>query len=65
MFYCKKQFGQNFLIDQFIITSIVDHIKTNNNQILIEIGPGQGAITDPLLARCQQLIAIEIDRELI
>lgn len=65
MFYCKKQFGQNFLIDQFIITSIVDHIKTNSNQILIEIGPGQGAITAPLLAKCQQLIAIEIDRELI
>ena len=62
---CKKRFGQNFLIDQTIIQEIVAHINSKQNQTLIEIGPGLGAITEQLLHKCNKLIAIEIDRELI
>lgn len=65
MFYYKKRFGQNFLIDQTVINAIIKHINPNNNQFIIEIGPGLGAITSYLLANCAKLLAIEIDRELI
>lgn len=67
MFYCKKQFGQNFLIDPWVIKDIVNYINfdANNNQLILEIGPGFGAITGPLLAHCIKLIAIEIDQALI
>jgi 16S rRNA (adenine1518-N6/adenine1519-N6)-dimethyltransferase len=65
MFYYKKRFGQNFLVDQSIIQSIVNHINPNKDQTLIEIGPGLGAITAPLLLGCTKLIAIEIDRDMI
>ena len=65
MFYYKKRFGQHFLIDRSIIQSIVNHIQPNKEQILIEIGPGKGAITAPLFLICSKIIAIEIDRDMI
>lgn len=65
MFYYKKRFGQNFLIDYLITQNIVKYIHPKSDEILIEIGPGQGAITPFLLQQCHKLFAIEIDRELI
>lgn len=65
MFYCKKRFGQNFLIDYLIIQNIVKYINSKDDEILIEIGPGEGAMTPFLLQQCHQLFAIEIDSELI
>lgn len=60
----KKQFGQNFLQDENIIEKIIEVIIPKNKKI-IEIGPGQGAITKHLLQKCTQLTAFEIDKDMI
>ncbi len=61
----RKRFGQNFLHDQGIIDSIVEAISPETGQHLVEIGPGRGALTEPLLKRCSQLDVIELDRDLV
>ncbi len=61
----RKRFGQNFLVDHNIIDKIVAAIAPAPDQNLIEIGPGQGAITEPILAKCPQLNVVELDRDLI
>ncbi len=61
----RKRFGQNFLVDQNIIEKIVSAIAPAPEHNLIEIGPGQGAITGPLLERCPRLNVVELDRDLI
>ncbi len=61
----RKRFGQNFLVDQSIIYRIVDAINTGPEQTVVEIGPGQGALTIPLLATGCNLHVIEIDRDLV
>jgi 16S rRNA (adenine1518-N6/adenine1519-N6)-dimethyltransferase len=60
----RKRFGQNFLHDPNIIARIVRAVTPQPGQFLVEIGPGQGAITEPLLDAAAQLTAIEIDRDL-
>ena len=60
----RKRFGQNFLHDPIIIQRIIDAINPQANDHIIEIGPGKGAITQPLLERVQHLDVIEIDRDL-
>jgi len=61
----RKRFGQNFLHDQSIINAIVDCINPHVDDNIVEIGPGLGALTRPLLARVNTLHAIELDRDLI
>ena len=61
----RKRFGQNFLVDQGIIQQIVNSINPQPDDALVEIGPGQGAITAPLLAAAKKLSVVEIDRDLI
>ena len=51
MIQAKKKFGQNFLIDQNIIKKILDSINPNKSQSILEIGPGLGALTIPLLKK--------------
>ena len=60
----RKRFGQHFLIDRSVIDAIVDLIDPRPGQALVEIGPGLGAMTDPLVARCGALTVIELDRDL-
>ncbi len=60
----RKRFGQNFLVDQGIIASIVAAISPARGDRVIEIGPGLSALTGPLLAGLDHLTAIEIDRDL-
>lgn len=60
----RKRFGQNFLQDQAIINGIVAAIAPRDDEHLVEIGPGQGALTEPLLASGCQLDAVELDRDL-
>ena len=60
----RKRFGQHFLVDDGIISSIVRAVNPRPGQAIVEIGPGLGAITTPMLDRCQALIVIEIDRDL-
>ncbi|MBM4221191.1 MAG: 16S rRNA (adenine(1518)-N(6)/adenine(1519)-N(6))-dimethyltransferase RsmA [Gammaproteobacteria bacterium] len=60
----RKRFGQHFLSDGNIIRKIVAHVAPAAGDHFVEIGPGQGAITRPLLASGARLDAIEIDRDL-
>ncbi len=60
----RKRFGQHFLTDGSVIDAIVDAIDPKPGQALVEIGPGLGAMTDPLVARCEHLTVIELDRDL-
>jgi len=60
----RKRFGQHFLTDRSIIEAIVDAIDPRPGEAIVEIGPGLGAMTRPLLARCQALTVIELDRDL-
>jgi 16S rRNA (adenine1518-N6/adenine1519-N6)-dimethyltransferase len=60
----RKRFGQHFLTDPGIIEAIVRSIAPTQADIVVEIGPGKGAITTPLLARAGTLHAIELDRDL-
>ncbi len=61
----KKRFGQNFLRDRNMIDKIIYSIAPKKTDTLVEIGPGRGAITFPLLASGCHLEAIEIDQDLI
>ncbi len=61
----RKRFGQNFLVDRGIINAIVSAIDPQRGDTVVEIGPGLGAITEPLLARLDHLHVVEIDRDLI
>lgn len=61
----RKRFGQNFLRDQEVIDRIVRAIHPQRGQHLVEIGPGRGAMTWPLLQALGQMTAIEIDRDLV
>ncbi|VUD40376.1 Ribosomal RNA small subunit methyltransferase A [Thalassocella blandensis] len=61
----RKRFGQNFLVDMGIINHIVRQIQPKPGDNLVEIGPGQGAITGPLLEAANALNVIELDRDLI
>lgn len=61
----RKRFGQNFLRDQSVIDSIVRAIRPGPEDHLVEIGPGQGALTGALLERCGRLDIVELDRDLV
>ncbi|MEC9482300.1 MAG: 16S rRNA (adenine(1518)-N(6)/adenine(1519)-N(6))-dimethyltransferase RsmA [Halomonas sp.] len=61
----RKRFGQNFLRDPGIISRIVRAIAPLPGQRLVEIGPGQGALTEPLLEEAGALDVVELDRDLI
>jgi 16S rRNA (adenine1518-N6/adenine1519-N6)-dimethyltransferase len=60
----RKRFGQHFLTDGSVIDRIVDAIAPQPGDALVEIGPGLGAMTDPLVARSGRLTVIELDRDL-
>lgn len=60
----RKRFGQHFLADAGVVDAIVDAIDPRPGQALVEIGPGLGALTGPLLQRCGALTVIELDRDL-
>jgi 16S rRNA (adenine1518-N6/adenine1519-N6)-dimethyltransferase len=60
----RKRFGQHFLADGAVIDAIVGAIDPKPGEPLVEIGPGLGAMTDPLVARSGRLTVIELDRDL-
>jgi len=60
----KKSLGQNFLTDRGVARRIIDAVAPLEKDIIIEIGPGTGALTKLLVKRCGYLIAIEIDSRL-
>jgi 16S rRNA (adenine1518-N6/adenine1519-N6)-dimethyltransferase len=61
----RKRFGQNFLVDDAIIASCIEAIRPQANDAMVEIGPGLGALTKPLLQRLDHLHVVEIDRDII
>jgi len=60
----KKRFGQNFLHNEAIISQIVDAINPEPNENLVEIGPGLGALTEPVIERAGDISVVELDRDL-
>ena len=60
----RKRFGQHFLADASVLDAIVREIDPRPGQALVEIGPGLGALTDPLVARAGRLTVVELDRDL-
>jgi 16S rRNA (adenine1518-N6/adenine1519-N6)-dimethyltransferase len=61
----RKRFGQNFLHDHNIIYNIISSIQAKPDQHWVEIGPGQGALTEPLLNEKVRLDVVELDRDLV
>jgi 16S rRNA (adenine1518-N6/adenine1519-N6)-dimethyltransferase len=61
----KKRFGQNFLVDQGIIAAIVAAIAPVPGDNMVEIGPGLGALTGPLVEKLGHLSVVEIDRDIV
>lgn len=61
----RKRFGQNFLQDQRVIEDIVNAVGASSSDVVVEIGPGLGALTRPLLQRLDHLHVVEIDRDII
>jgi 16S rRNA (adenine1518-N6/adenine1519-N6)-dimethyltransferase len=60
----RKRFGQNFLVDREIIDAIIAAIAPQSSDRMVEIGPGMGALTRPLLERLDHLHVVEIDRDI-
>jgi len=60
----RKRFGQHFLSDRGVVDAIVRAVAPQPGQSLVEIGPGLGAITMPLLQACKALVVVELDRDL-
>lgn len=61
----RKRFGQNFLHDPNIIDKIISAIAPQRDDVMLEIGPGLGAITRPLAAKLEHLNVVELDRDLV
>lgn len=61
----RKRFGQNFLQNEAIIQTIIRHIHPKSSDHLVEIGPGLGALTFPILSEIKKMDVVEIDRDLI
>ncbi|MDO8958686.1 MAG: 16S rRNA (adenine(1518)-N(6)/adenine(1519)-N(6))-dimethyltransferase RsmA [Rhodocyclaceae bacterium] len=61
----RKRFGQNFLVSPGVIRKIIDAVAPRPGDTVVEIGPGLGALTEPLLERLDHLHVVEIDRDLI
>ena len=64
-FQFKKKFGQNFLIDPHVLDKIVDAAQVTEEDFVLEIGPGIGTLTQYLCERARQVLAVEIDKNLI
>jgi 16S rRNA (adenine1518-N6/adenine1519-N6)-dimethyltransferase len=60
----RRRYSQNFLRDPAAIGRIIDAIAPQPQDRIVEVGPGRGALTGPLLARCEHVTAVEIDRDL-
>ncbi len=65
MHKARKRFGQNFLVDEKIIADIIHVIHPQENDTMVEIGPGLGALTRPLIKQLKHLHVVEIDRDII
>lgn len=60
----RRRFAQNFLVDKGVIRSIIGLVRPAAGEVVVEIGPGRGALTNGLVAALDRLVAVEIDRDL-
>jgi len=60
----RQQFGQNFMIDQNLVRLVAEAGEISGDDVVIEVGPGTGTLTEELLARAGRVVAVEIDRDL-
>ena len=60
----RHRFGQNFMIDQNLVRLVADAGKLTRDDLVIEVGPGTGTLTEELLDRAGRVVAVEIDRDL-
>jgi 16S rRNA (adenine1518-N6/adenine1519-N6)-dimethyltransferase len=65
MIKAKKSLGQNFLKDEAVLNRIIEAANLSKDDVVIEVGPGQGALTEKLVEKCKQVIAVELDDRLI
>lgn len=61
----RKRFGQNFLTDESVISRIVGAISPDNDHVMVEIGPGLGALTEPVAEAVDNLTVVELDKDLV
>ena len=61
----RKKWGQNFLADQNLLDKIVRTIVPKKNESFLEIGPGEGALTDLILPNVNEMVSVEIDPMLV
>jgi 16S rRNA (adenine1518-N6/adenine1519-N6)-dimethyltransferase len=61
----KRRFGQNFLVDRGTVDRIVDAVRPQSDETIVEIGPGRAALTSRLIEKAGRVVAIEFDRDLI
>ena len=61
----KKKFGQNFLVDRYYISKIINEINPKEESNILEIGTGKGAITEPILKKINHISVVEIDPDMI
>ena len=64
-FAFKKNFGQNFLVDERVLNKIIDAADISSEDVVLEIGPGIGTLTQALAKKAGKVIAVEIDKTLI
>jgi 16S rRNA (adenine1518-N6/adenine1519-N6)-dimethyltransferase len=64
-YHHKKHFGQHFLHDKVLIDQLIAYIQPQKNDLMLEIGPGSGALTMPLLSHLEKLYAVEVDRDCV
>lgn len=61
----KRRFGQNFLVERSVVDAIVAAVNPQRDQVVLEIGPGQGVLTSRLIEKTERVVAIEFDRDLV
>ena len=64
-FRAKKRLGQNFLVDENIISSIMEHSEIGSDETVVEIGPGLGFVTEQLVQCAKKVVAVELDSDVI
>lgn len=63
--YAKKQYGQNFLMDKNVLNKIIDISNITKDDIVIEIGPGMGCLTEYLCLNAKEVICYEVDKDMV
>ncbi|MCK5247417.1 ribosomal RNA small subunit methyltransferase A [Candidatus Bipolaricaulota bacterium] len=60
----QKRWGQNFLVDQHVVSEILEHVRAKSLNVVVEIGPGLGALTQAIVEVADSVVAVEIDKRL-